>query len=103
MQLPKIKWDIYEISSKSTPLTGVMLRGRIRKFCIDNDKNFLVENASDSKEIVRFAVPSGEEINSISEYLRKIIQDVKIEQVMKEVYNPVLSKLKVNLEERYEL
>ena len=39
-----LKWDIYEIKTKSTPTTGVMLRGRIRKFCLENKRNVLVLN-----------------------------------------------------------
>jgi hypothetical protein len=101
--LPIIKWDIYEISSKLTPITGVMLRGRIRKLCIENRRNVLVENTEDIEKRVRFAVPSGENISIISEYLIKIIPDIKIEQVGRDIPNPVLSKLKLNIEKRYDL
>jgi len=97
-----IKWDIYEISSKA-PITGIMLRGRIRKLCLENKRNVLVENTEDVEKRVRFAVPTGESISTISEYLVKIIPDVKVEKIKKSVPNPVLSKLKLNLEERYEL
>ncbi len=101
--LPIIKWDIYEISSNLIPITGVMLRGRIRKLCIENRRNVLVENTEDIEKRVRFAVPSGENISIISEYLIKIIPDIKVEQVSRDVPNPVLSKLKLNIEKRYDL
>jgi hypothetical protein len=98
-----IKWDIYEIRTKTTPINGVMLRGRIRKLCLNDGKNVLVENTEDIEASVRFAVPSGEDPVEIKEYLHRIISDVIIEQVLKNVPNPVLSKLKVNLEDRYTL
>ena len=100
--LPIIKWDIYEISSK-TLITGIMLRGRIRKLCLENKRNVLVENTEDVEKRVRFAVPTGENISLISEYLTKIILDIEVKKVEKSVPNPVLSKLKLNIESRYEL
>ena len=36
-----IKWDIYEIKTKSTSINGVMLRGKIRKLCLENKRNVL--------------------------------------------------------------
>ncbi len=98
-----IKWDIYEIKAKSSHLTGVMLRGRIRKLCLENNKNVLLENAEESENIVRFAVLSGEDAILIKDYLRKILPDVHVEKIKEEVINPILSKIKVNLEERYAL
>ncbi len=80
-----------------------MLRGRIRKFCLEHKRNVLVENNQDAENGVRFAVPSGENISAISEYLTSIIPNVKVEQVRKEISNPILSKLKLNDESRYEL
>ena len=43
----KILWDIYEIESGGDALHGVMLRGRIRKFTIENRTTCLMENATD--------------------------------------------------------
>lgn len=100
--LPIITWDIYQISSEA-PLTAVMLRGRIRKLCLEHERNVLVENTQDVEKGVRFAVPTGENISLISEYLMKIIPYIKIEMSKKGVPNPVLSKLQINLEERYTL
>ena len=98
-----MNWDIYEIKTLSSPITEVMLRGRIRKLCLNNKRNVLVENSEDSKNTVRFAVPSGENISIIKEYLEKILPDVIIKDVGTKIKNPVLSKLRVNLEERYSL
>jgi hypothetical protein len=98
-----LKWDIYEIKTKSTPITGVMLRGRIRKFCLENKRNVLVENAQDIKESVRFAIPAGEDSAAIQKYINKILSDASINLVEEDVPNPVLSKLKVNIEDRYTL
>ena len=98
-----IRWDIYEITTRATSLTGVMLRGRIRKLCLENNKNVLVENAKDVEGAVRFAVPVGEDPAIIITYLSKILPDAKVAKVHEGIPNPVLSKLKVNLEERYTL
>ncbi len=98
-----LKWDIYEIRTKSTPITGVMLRGRIRKFCLENKRNVLVENAQEIKGSVRFAIPSGEDPSMIQKYINKILSDASINLVEENIPNPVLSKLKVNVEDRYAL
>jgi hypothetical protein len=98
-----IYWDIYEITTESTPINGVMLRGRLRKLLLQKGKNLLTENTQDIEASVRFAVPSGEDVVEVRDYLHTIIADVKIELVMKSVPNPVLSKLKVNKEDRYTL
>ena len=98
-----IVWDIYEIKTKSSPLTKVMLRGRIRKICLENNKNVLVENSEDSENTVRFGVIAGEDIEIIKKYLDGILSDVLIEKIKEKVQNPVLSKMKVNLEDRYSL
>lgn len=100
---PIITWDIYEIKAKSSTLTKVMLRGRIRKFCLDNNRNVLVENAEDVENTVRFAVPSKEDISDIKKYLESILSDVSIEKIKMKIKNPVLSKMRVNLEDRYTL
>jgi hypothetical protein len=98
-----INWDIYEIKTKKTQINGVMLRGRIRKLCLLNNRNVLVENTQDIEKSVRFAIPSKENPYLINEYLNKIISDVSIELVQENIPNPVLSKLKVNNDERYTL
>ena len=98
-----IKWDIYEITTKKTPINGVMLRGRLRKFYLEKKKNLLTENTQDIEASVRFAVFSGESIEDVKNYLESIIPDISIEKVMESIPNPVLSKLKVNIEDRYTL
>ncbi len=100
---PLIKWDIYELTSVSNPLQSVKLRGRLRKLCLENNRNILVENHEKNEKKVRFAVPHGESITLIEKYLTKIIPDIKIESVRTNISNPILSKLKINLEDRYEL
>lgn len=54
-----MKWDIYEISCDCELLHGVKLRGRIRKFSIENNLTLLTENTSDKENVVRFAIPAG--------------------------------------------
>lgn len=92
-------WDIYEISS-SESLQGVMLRGRLRKFAIQEHVNLLTENDEDG-EIVRFAIIEESDSESISTFVRSIIPDAVVIRVRENVSNPVLSKLKVNEDDRY--
>ena len=96
-------WNIYEVSSQNSSLNGVKLRGRIRKLGLNHRFNVLAENTEDAKNSVRFAVinDNGKEI--VEKYITKIISDVKIECVLRQCSNPVLSKLKVNIESRYKL
>ena len=96
-------WDIYSITTKNTEVHGVMLRGRIRKLGLENGFNVLCENATDAENCVRFAVLNAEDAAKVFEYLRGIIADVQISSVQQQVVNPVLSKLKVNEEDRYTL
>lgn len=98
-----INWDIYEIKTKTTPINGVMLRGRIRKLYLSINRNILVENTEDITGSVRFAVPNKEDIDEVKKYLHTILPDVSIDKVGTCIPNPVLSKLKVNNEERYAL
>lgn len=96
-------WDIYEIVSNQDTLHGVMLRGRIRKFAIENDLTCLVENASDKENVVRFALLKGEDAQKVSDFVKTLLSDARIEGVLKDVQNPVLSKLKVNDLSRYSI
>ncbi len=100
---PIIKRDIYELTTKNSPINWVMLRGRIRKFCIEQNRNILAENTEDMEKSVRFAIPTQEDPKDINNYLKKIIPEINIELISKNIPNPVLSKLKVNIEERYTL
>jgi|TARA_Y100000034_G_C6600741_1_gene261325 hypothetical protein len=103
MSMDLIKWDMYEIQTKTTPINGIMLRGRIRKFCLEKNRNVLAENTQDIEKSVRFAIPSGEDVSAIKDYLNKIISDVSVELIRENIPNPILSKLKVNIEDRYTL
>jgi len=96
-------WTVYEVSSEKSSLNGVMLRGRIRKLGIEKDFDVLVENTEDYTGGVRFAVLNEQDKETVDAYLKKIIDDVKISLVLEKCPNPVLSKLKVNLESRYNL
>ena len=98
-----VNWDIYEIQTTSTQINGVKLRGRIRKFCIEQSRNVFVENTQDIENGVRFAIPSDEDPSAIQAFIKKIVADASIELVRQKVANPVLSKLKVNIDERYAL
>ncbi len=96
-------WNIYEIHTAQTEIHDVMLRGRIRKLGLEHEFNVLCENATDEINCVRFAVLSNEDAKRVIDYLQRIIPDVTVEVVAEDIKNPVLSKLKVNKEERYTL
>jgi len=98
-----LTWDIYNIHTAQTEIHGVMLRGRIRKLGLEYGFNILCENATDEERCVRFAMLHKEDPNIIVDYLKRIIPDVNTELILENVKNPVLSKLKVNEEERYTL
>lgn len=98
-----LNWDIYEVTAEKSSLNGVMLRGRIRKFALEQKINLLTENTSDKENAVRFAVLENQNVDLISKYLQKIVPDVYVEKIATRMPNPVLSKMKVNKEERYTL
>ena len=103
MQKELLHWDIYEIQPNGTAIVGVMFRGRIRKFCLKQDRNVLTQNAVDAEQCVRFAIPTGEDPHDIIKYIQTIAPDATIPCLKENVPNPVLSKLKVNIESRYTL
>lgn len=98
-----ISWFIYDIHSDSEKLNGVMLRGRIRKYGIEQGIDVLAENTEDRENGVRFAVTDRQNVQVISEYVGSVVTDAVITEVLADVYNPVLSKLKVNQADRYTL
>lgn len=98
-----LHWDIYEISTKESPINGVMFRGRIRKLGLEKQFNVLVENSQDAENGVRFAVLEETSVEQVANYVHSILDDSVIVLVAKSVANPVLSKLKVNQESRYKL
>jgi len=97
------RWDIYEISSPKEPLHGVMLRGKIRKLGIEKNFNVLVENSEDADNRVRFAVITTVDAMHVIEYVKSIIDGAEIDLKLSNIVNPVISKLKVNTESRYDL
>ncbi len=98
-------WDIYQVNSKTQNLIGVKFRGTVRKFAIENDFVLLAENAQDEENTVRFALVENtyEEklLQRITDFIRSIIADAEIKQVLDKVPNPILSKLKNNDSSRY--
>ena len=98
-----LKWDIYEISSITSALTGVKLRGRLRKFGLENNLNILAENTEKPPFRVRFAILNQTDVTPIKDFLTSIIEDSSVELKIENISNPVLSKLKINIESRYEI
>ncbi len=96
-------WDIYEISHDSVSLVGVKLRGSLRKFAIDQEKNLLAENASDKEGCVRFALLAGDDSVLFFTFLDEKFPGIFVEIILSSVSNPVLSKIKVNDITRYEV
>jgi hypothetical protein len=97
-----IKWDLYEITSPDST-KSVKLRGRLRKLAISKNLNLLVENSTDKEGVVVFALIENSNKLFLSEYLKTILNTFEIKLVLKSVENPVLSKMKVNISDRYEL
>lgn len=103
-----IKRDIYEITTEETIIHGVMFRGTIRKLCLQNNINVLLENTSDKENTIRFALISDMEstendLDLISKYIYSKISDANVTKILSNTSNPILSKLQCNLEERYAL
>lgn len=94
-------WDIYEITTEKSAITGKMVRGRLRKFSIQEGINLLTENAEKEANTVRFALLQNEDPSKVIEFLTWMISDSKVEKVESSIPNPVLSKLKVNILDRY--
>lgn len=98
-----LSWDIYEIRCPSAALHGIKLRGRIRKFAIENGVSCLVENASDEENTVRFALLAGTDAGSFQIFLKGLVPEALISDSLRSVPNPILSKLKVNDLSRYDI
>lgn len=97
-----IAWNIYEISNGQNPIHNVMLRGRVRKFAIEESVNCIVENAADAENVVRFAIPDKEDAEKIKGYIQEILPGASIKLILESTHNPVVSKLKVNDATRYQ-
>ena len=98
-----IQWDLYEIHSSSVSLHGIKLRGRVRKFTIEKSITCTIENASDKENRVRFALISNSDPKIIIDFIKSILPEAEITESLKNISNPVLSKLKVNDISRYEI
>lgn len=98
-----LSWDIYEIKCDCAELHGVKLRGRIRKFTIEQGISCLVENASDQENTVRFALRAGSGAQTVENFIKTLVPEAQINEALKAIPNPVLSKLKVNDPSRYEV
>lgn len=99
-------WNIYTLKSEKESLNGVMLRGRIRKFGLVNNIVVLAENAEDCENCVRIALLSDAAIDAlprIMQYLKHKLVDIDVTEELVRVKNPILSKLKCNDEDRYEI
>ena len=96
-------WDFYEIRSTNAKLHGIKLRGRIRKFTIEKEITCLMENASDEDNVVRFALLTNQNSEPVLEFVKSLVPDVNITESLKNIPNPVLSKLKINDPTRYEI
>jgi hypothetical protein len=96
-----LSWDFYEIRSEGAALHGVKLRGRIRKFSVENDITCLMENASDENNVVRFALLANSDPMVISNFVKNLVPDAEITESLKNVQNPVLSKLGISDLSRY--
>lgn len=98
-----LSWDFYEIRSSEVPLHGIKLRGKIRKYTIENEITCLMENASDEENVVRFALLANSDPKQVLDLIKNIVPEATISESLKNVPNPVLSKLKVNDPTRYEI
>ena len=98
-----LKWDIYEVTTDGELVNGVKLRGRIRKFGITQGFNVLAENATDVENCVRFAVLDKQHADKVTKFIHSLICGAHVNLISESVFNPVLSKMKVNLEDRYEI
>jgi hypothetical protein len=96
-----LSWNFYEIRCENTILHGIKLRGRIRKFTIENKISCLVENASDEENVVRFALLANSDPKQVVDFVKSVMPEALITESLKNIPNPVLSKLKVNDSGRY--
>ncbi len=97
-----ISWNIYEVTSEKHKLHGIKFRGHVRLLGLNNNFDVLVENATDKDNCVRFATTDESHQKELEKMIKGIVSDADITLVMKDVNNPVLSKMKVNYHERYQ-
>ena len=97
-------WEVYEVVYKND-LQGVKFRGRLRKFANEQEINLMVENDEEDKNCVRFAVliSQSKKIPIIKKFIKEKIDPDSTIKFIDDFKNPVLSKLKVNDESRYQI
>lgn len=98
-----LEWDVYNLNSPSSTLRRLGTRGVIRKFALVNDITLLTENANDQEHTVRFALIAGTDPTQVIEFIKSKIPDAQIQKIVSGIKNPVLSHLKSNSKERYDL
>ncbi|PIZ94714.1 MAG: hypothetical protein COX81_02810 [Candidatus Magasanikbacteria bacterium CG_4_10_14_0_2_um_filter_37_12] len=98
-----LTWDLYEVTSEDGRLVGNSVRGRVRKFALQQNINLLVENSQDKENTIIFALLSGNTTEPIVEFIKNLFPDVHVESIGKGIENPVLSRFQVNLEDRYNI
>ena len=91
------------MSSESNAITWAKIRGRVRKFCLHEEINIILDNTVDIEWRVRFWILSWENTEKIEIFLKSIVNDIVITLVLEDTVNPVLSKLNVNDETRYKI
>lgn len=96
-----LKWFVYDVTAPQSALNGVQMRGRTRKFAVENGINLLIENTEDISNAVRFAVLNVNDAKTVSDYIHSIAPDAEIVLTRQDVPNPVLSKITVNNLDRY--
>ena len=62
-----------------------------------------MENASDEENVVRFALLANSDPKQIVDFVKSLIPEAVITESLKNIPNPVLSKLKVNDHSRYDI
>lgn len=96
-----LKWFVYDVTATQSALNGVQMRGRTRKFAVENGIDLLIENTEDIPNAVRFAVLNENDAKTISDYIHSIATDAEIALARQDVPNPVLSKITVNNPDKY--
>jgi hypothetical protein len=62
-----------------------------------------MENASDEENVVRFALLSESNPRPVSDFIKSLVPDAVITESLRNIPNPVLSKLGINDLSRYEI
>lgn len=103
MKIELLHWLVFDVTATDSALNGVQLRGRTRKFAVEQGINMLIENTEDASNAVRFAVLNEDDARIISDYITSLASDAQIVLARNNVPNPVLSKITVNNPDKYTL